>query len=196
MAKLLYQGHGSLRITTKENLVIYVDPYAGEGYDLPADIILVSHQHGDHNQINMVAKKPTCRIVQNYDVLKQGIYKKIAIDSVLIEAVPAYNKNHKREESVGYIIIVEGVEIYVAGDTSTTEEMTDLMKRDLDYVFLPIDGIYNMDAVEATRCAEIIGAKKSIPYHMMPGALFDMDAAKKFEAKNRLILQAGEEIEI
>ncbi len=37
--KLLYQGHGSLRIVTSEGKVIYVDPYAGEGYDLPADLI-------------------------------------------------------------------------------------------------------------------------------------------------------------
>ena len=38
MAKLLFQGHGSFRITTDENIVIYVDPYVGSGYDLPADI--------------------------------------------------------------------------------------------------------------------------------------------------------------
>ena len=44
MAKLLYQGHGSLRIVTDEEIVIYIDPYAGEGYDLPADLILVTHQ--------------------------------------------------------------------------------------------------------------------------------------------------------
>ena len=46
MPKLFYQGHGSFRLTANDGRVIYVDPYAGEGYDLPADIILVSHQHG------------------------------------------------------------------------------------------------------------------------------------------------------
>jgi L-ascorbate metabolism protein UlaG (beta-lactamase superfamily) len=51
MAKLFYQGHGSFRLTAADGQVVYVDPYAGEGYDLPADLILVSHQHGDHNQL-------------------------------------------------------------------------------------------------------------------------------------------------
>ena len=54
MAKLLYQGHGSFRVSTAEGKVIYIDPYAGEGYDKPADILLVSHQHGDHNQTKLV----------------------------------------------------------------------------------------------------------------------------------------------
>ena len=49
MPKLLYQGHGSYRLTADDGRTIYVDPYAGGGYDLPADIILITHQHSDHN---------------------------------------------------------------------------------------------------------------------------------------------------
>ena len=45
MAKLLYQGHGSYRITTDDGRVLYVDPYAGEGYDKPADIVLITHDN-------------------------------------------------------------------------------------------------------------------------------------------------------
>ena len=59
--KILYQGHGSLRLTTADGRVLYVDPYAGSGYDKPADLILVTHQHEDHNQINLVTKKPSCK---------------------------------------------------------------------------------------------------------------------------------------
>ena len=50
---LLYQGHGSLRIVTGEGKVIYIDPYAGKGYDLPADLILVTHAHQDHTAVNL-----------------------------------------------------------------------------------------------------------------------------------------------
>ena len=50
-ARLLYQGHGSLRIVAAKGKVIYIDPYAGKGYDLPADLILVSHGHVGY-QIN------------------------------------------------------------------------------------------------------------------------------------------------
>ena len=45
MAKLLYQGHGSYRITADDGRVLYVDPYAGEGYDKPADIVLITHDN-------------------------------------------------------------------------------------------------------------------------------------------------------
>jgi L-ascorbate metabolism protein UlaG (beta-lactamase superfamily) len=58
MAKLLYQGYGSYRITAADGCVIYVDPYAGDGYNESADFILVTHQHGDHNQIQLVKQKP------------------------------------------------------------------------------------------------------------------------------------------
>ena len=46
MAEILYQGHGSFRLTTSEGSVIYIDPYAGEGYDRPADLVLVSQCGG------------------------------------------------------------------------------------------------------------------------------------------------------
>lgn len=60
MAKILFQGHGSLRLTTKQGTVVYLDPYVGEGYEVPADIILVTHQHSDHKQIDKPAKKASC----------------------------------------------------------------------------------------------------------------------------------------
>jgi len=194
MARLLYQGHGSFRITTKENQVIYVDPYAGEGYDLPADLILVTHQHGDHNQIGIVSKKATCTIIQNQDALKEDGYQSFTIGDVQIQAVPAYNTNHDRGEAVGYIMTLDGIKVYAAGDTSTTLEMKEYAALKLDYALLPIDGIYNMDPKEASVCAELMGAKHTIPIHMKPGELFDATMAEQFIAKNRLIVKAGEEI--
>lgn len=194
MAKLLFQGHGSFRITTDENVVIYVDPFIGEGYDLPADIILVTHQHGDHNQVDKVVKKAGCTVIQSYDAVKDGEHQSFKLGNVLITAVPAYNRNHSGNECVGYILEFDGIKLYAAGDTSTTEEMKDFAKLKLDYALLPIDGIYNMDPAEASKCAEIIGARYSIPIHMKPGALFDEEMAAKFTAKNRLIVKAGEEI--
>ena len=52
MPKLLFQGHGSYRLTANDGRIVYVDPYKGKGYDAPADIILVTHQHSDHNQVD------------------------------------------------------------------------------------------------------------------------------------------------
>lgn len=196
MSKLLFQGHGSFRITTDENVVIYVDPYVGSGYDKPADIILVTHQHGDHNQINKVARKNSCTIIQNQDALKNGEYRSYNLHGVAIQPVPAYNSNHDRKQCVGYILTFDGLKLYASGDTSETEEMKEYSAMGIDYALLPIDGIYNMDPIEATSCAELIGAKHVIPIHMAPGELFDPKQAERFTAKNRLIVKAGEEIEL
>ncbi len=57
MSKLLFQGHGSYRIITNEGIVIYVDPFIGDGYNVPADIILVTHEHNDHNHVELPEKR-------------------------------------------------------------------------------------------------------------------------------------------
>lgn len=196
MTKLLYQGHASFRITTKDGVVIYVDPYAGEGYDTPADIILVTHKHSDHNDIELVTQKDECTVITQAEALEGGEHKTFSINGVEIEAVEANNSNHSRLFSVGYIITVDGVKLYMAGDTSKTEQMATFAERELDYAFLPIDGVYNMDAVEAAECAELIGAKNNVPIHMSPGKLFNREIAETFDAPNRLIIEAGEEIEL
>lgn len=196
MAKLLFQGHGSFRITTDNNVVIYVDPYVGTGYEAPADIILVTHQHGDHNQIQMPAKNDTCVIIQNNDALYNGEYKSFDIKGIKIKAVPAYNKNHDRKQCVGYILAFDGLKVYASGDTSSIEEMKEFSSLYIDYALLPIDGVYNMDPTEASRCAELICAKNVIPIHMVPGSLFDAQKAEEFTAKNRLIVEEGEEIKL
>ena len=67
MAEILFQGHGSFRVTAGDGTVIYIDPYAGEGYDIPADMILVSHEHSDHNQVDLVTRKAGGRILRAGD---------------------------------------------------------------------------------------------------------------------------------
>jgi L-ascorbate metabolism protein UlaG (beta-lactamase superfamily) len=74
--------------------------------------------------------------------------------------------------------------------------MKEYSSMNIDYVLLPIDGIYNMGPTEASVCADLIRAKHAIPIHMTPGALFDTKKAQQFKAKNRLIVEAGKEIEL
>lgn len=196
MARLLFQGHGSFRITTENGTVIYVDPYVGSGYEVPADIILVTHQHGDHNQLQLPARKNTCKVIQNQDALQGGSYKSFDIKGVSIQAVPAYNKNHDKNQCVGYILALDGIKVYALGDTSITEEMKEYPSLSIDYALLPMDGVYNMGPEEASKCADLIGARHAIPIHMAPGMLFDEHKAEQFKAKNRLIVKDGEEIEL
>lgn len=197
MAKLLYQGHGSFRLTSDSGIVLFIDPFMGTGYDLPADIILVTHQHEDHNQLRLITKKPGCTLISNFEALDGGKHNTFSVLGIGIEAVEAgYNKGHSREDSVGYIITMDGVKLYFSGDTSKTPQMASFAERKLDYAFLCADGFYNMNLDEAAECAELIGAKHNVPVHLKPGELFDREMAEQFKGPNRLIIEAGEEVEL
>jgi L-ascorbate metabolism protein UlaG (beta-lactamase superfamily) len=194
--KLLYQGHGSFRITAADGRVIYIDPYVGEGYDMSADILLVSHQHSDHNRTALVTQKPGCKVITNVEALAGGKHNTFDIGGIIIEAVEASNANHDPTQCVGFILTVDNIRIYIAADTSKTKSMESFAARKLDYALLPIDGHYNMDANEAAECARLIGAKVNIPVHMKPGELFDRERAEAFNAPGRRIVAAGEEIDL
>ena len=196
MPRLYYQGHASFRITSDKGLVIYVDPFAGDGYDEEADVVLVTHDHGDHNQIGLVRQRPKCRVITEKEALVDGVYNTFRVRGVQIRAVPATNEYHDPRDCVGYIIIVDGVKLYAAGDTSESDFMVELVWQKLDYALLPVDGIYNMDPVNASICAARIGANRSIPIHTKPGELFDESVARRFDVPGRLIVRPGEEIDL
>ena len=204
MATMLYQGHGSYRFVLNDGTVVYVDPFAGEGYDLPADLILSTHEHFDHVAFDKMPHAHGCEIIRAKDLHPDvETYETRETHGVIVTAVQAYNHNHKAEECVGYLLYLDGIIFYASGDTSATDDMESgrLMMVDIDYAVFPCDGVYNMDRVEASRCAKLVGAKHSIPIHMVPmddptnpAQLFDRTRAEEFEAPGRIILAAGESI--
>lgn len=196
-ATLLYQGHASLRITTAEGKTIYVDPYAGDGYDVPADLILITHMHQDHDKVSLIHKKnDDCQTITNKEALVDGVYQTFDLGYVQIEAVQAGNNpNHDIKVCVGYILTFSnGKTVYISGDTSKTDQMAELATRNLDCAFFCCDGKYNMDAKEAAECAKLVGAKHSIPYHTQVGKLFNEKIADQFSVDTRLIVKPGETI--
>jgi len=195
MPKLLFQGHASYRLTADNGCVIYVDPYKGKGYDVPADIILVTHQHGDHNKVKRCAQKPGCRIISNVEALADGKHNSFEIDGILIQSVEAMNKNHNPKECVGYIITLDGIKIYASGDTSKTKQMETLSALELDYALFPGDGLFNMGIAEAAECARLIRAKHNILIHLKPGESI-RKKAEKWDAPNKLIIEPGQEISL
>ena len=193
MATLLYQGHASSRITLNDGMVVYLDPFAGSGYDLPADLILVSHEHSDHNQVQLVLQKAGCRTLRASDFLQDGIYLQHAVGSLSVRGVAAYNSNHDRDACVGFLLCLDGKKVYFAADTSHTTTMKDLAQEQLDWAFLPTDGVYNMSVQEASACAQEIHAIHSVPMHTKPGVLFDETIADQFQAPGRIILRPGDQ---
>lgn len=198
---LLYQGQASIRIVTNEGKVIYIDPYAGSGYDLPADLILVTHGHFDHNGLNKIqSRNSDCQIITQNEAIKDGKHQIFDLGYVKIEPVEAgFNSLHSVENCVGYVLTFSnGKSVYVTGDTSMTEQMSRMKDMQIDYAFYCCDGVYNMGLDEAAKCAEMVGAKHNIPYHLTAttGKTYDRILAEKFNAPNRLIVDEGEEIKV
>ena len=195
MSKLLFQGHGSIRLTADDGRIIYIDPYKGKGYDAPASIILVTHQHSDHNRIARCAQAADCRIITNEEALAGGKHNDFDIGGIHIEALEAANDKHDPNKCVGYLITFDGVKVYASGDTSKTAQMETLAGRGLDYALFPGDGLFNMGPDEAAECAELVGARHNILIHLKPGESY-RKKAEKWKAPGKLILEPGQEIEL
>lgn len=185
-------GHASVKIKTAEGVVIYIDPYYAGDYSEEADIILVSHEHSDHNKVNLCKQKPGGVVLRPSDTInkKDGTYNTFDIAGVTIQPVPAANKNHKIDSSTGFVLTFDGLKVYHAGDTSKLDQMADLLAMKIDYALFPIDGKYNMDAAEAMVCTALVGAKHNTPMHY-----FDADPAK-FTPENVLLIPYGETVEL
>lgn len=196
MPKLFYQGHSSFRLTTDEGKVVFIDPFAGVGYKTLADLVLITHEHYDHNNTILVTMKPGAFIIRAKDALTDGIYHSFDAKGLKIKAVPAYNSHHSKNECVGYLIDVDGVIIYHAGDTDLIPEMGDLREVGIDYALLPIDGTYTMTPQEATEAAKLINPKHMIPMHMKPGMLWDYHQAMMVTAPMAMLMKPNDEIEL
>ena len=174
-------NHASVRI--RNNKIIYIDPFELIGdHDLPkADIVLITHSHYAHcspRDVEKIINENTIIItvadamsklnhlnVKGIALIEPG--KSIKANDEKITAVPAYNINkqfHPKENDwVGFIVEMEGVRIYHAGDTDLIPEMKDI---DVDIAFLPVGGTYTMNAMEAAQATKTFKrCKIAIPIH-------------------------------
>ena len=173
--------HGSLMLTY-DGLQIQVDPvtmFADYTTFPKADFILITHEHADHLDsvaINQITKSNT-RIIINQssrdiiskgDVMKNGDSLQLT-DNIKLETVPAYNttegreKYHPRHRDNGYIVTIEDLRIYIAGDTEDIPEMKEL--KDIDIAFLPVNQPNTMTVDQAVNAAQIFSPKILYPYH-------------------------------
>jgi L-ascorbate metabolism protein UlaG (beta-lactamase superfamily) len=198
---LKYLGHASIKIKTSEGKIIYIDPYAGTDYADSADIVLITHEHSDHNVLTLVRKKATCQVIRSADAIKSGVYQSFTIGNIKITAVAAYNNQarnlsyHLKSQCVGYVLEFDGIKLYHTGDTGNIPEMADLASQNITYALLPMDSIYTMSPAEATQAAAMIQAKHDIPIHTMPPPDTYSDAlVSRFTSPNKLVVHPGEAI--
>ena len=154
-----------------------------------ADYIFVTHEHGDHYDANAIKQLSTdkTQLVMNKrcaDMYGAGKVMersalgtlrsakngdKLQLNDVSVEAVPAYNiteghtQFHPKGRDNGYILTIDGLRIYIAGDTEDIPEM--LQIKNIDIAFLPCNQPYTMTPDQLVRAAKVIKPKVLFPYH-------------------------------
>ncbi len=172
--------HSSIKINKEKT--IYIDPFKIDKNYNDADIIFITHDHYDHyseEDVDKVINENTTIIIPEElltKLLRKGINKnaiitvkpneKYMVQEIKFGTVPAYNTNktfHPKENDwIGYIITLDGIRYYIAGDTDITEENR---KVKCDVAFVPVGGTYTMDFKEAAQLINEIQPKIAVPIH-------------------------------
>jgi L-ascorbate metabolism protein UlaG (beta-lactamase superfamily) len=184
---LKYLGTAFFKIKTSEGKVIYIDPYNASDPD-SADIILVTHEHSDHNQIFRVIQKPGCILINAANSLIDTNYQSFTIGNIKIKAVPAYGDVwHPEYFGVGFVVEFDSIKVYHSGGTSLIPEMADLASQNITYaLFTVIPG-----GAVMTQAAALVQAKHDIPMHTTDAA-----AEAQFTSPHRLIMLENETINL
>jgi L-ascorbate metabolism protein UlaG (beta-lactamase superfamily) len=164
--------------------VIYNDPdddgqYSARYQGLPkADLILISHSHGDHysaGQINTI-RGSNVVIVAPQAVYNQSSFAPFRPSAIVlnygaatnvigltVEAVPGYNNNHARGINNAYVLTIGGKRIFTSGDTGNVPEIRAL--QNIDVAFLCMNVPFTMTVSEATNCVRAFRPAVVYPYH-------------------------------
>lgn len=177
-----WYGHSAFRIATDAGPAVFLDPAglpAGAG---AADLVLISHPHGDHCSRRSLAsiRGPRTVVVAPESALHEQLSwlegaeglaagQSFRIDGASVQAVPAYNLSkpfHPRGSGwLGYLLEADGLRIYHAGDTDLIPEMKDLRP---DIALLPVGGFFTMDVEQALEAVAALRPGLVIPMHYGP----------------------------
>ena len=178
LERITVNTQSSVRLTTSAGSgakTVYVDPLGIPGEPHDADLILVTHSHGDHFSPADIEKikKPGTVLVCPEQMKQAGALsvvpgKDYEAAGVRFSTVRAYNNlpkifHPKKNDWVGYVVgTEEGALVYVAGDTDATK---DAAAVHCDIAVIPVGGKYTMTAEEAAELVNKIAPKAAIPTH-------------------------------
>lgn len=176
--------HASIRIEY-DGREIEIDPVTKLGNKtidytaMPkADYIFVTHEHGDHfdkealkqltgDKTQLITNKRCAEMLGYGEIMVNG--QSSTFNDITVEAVPAYNISegrtqfHPKGRDNGYILTIDGLRIYIAGDTEDIPEMQDI--KDIDIAFLPCNQPYTMTTEQLVKAAKTVKPKVLFPYH-------------------------------
>lgn len=179
--EIFFIKHASL-IINYDNKLIYIDPiteYADFSKFPKADLILITHEHYDHldkqaienlskDDTEIILNSNSQKILNSGKIMSNGD-ELVVLNNINIKAVPAYNitpehlQFHPKGRDNGYVLTLDNMKIYIAGDTENIDEMNNL--KDIDIAFLPVNQPYTMTIEQANLATKMINPKIFYPYH-------------------------------
>lgn len=184
--EITWLGQSAFKIKTKNGKIIYTDPYHLTKDEEKADLIIITHGHGDHfskSDIKKILKEGTVLLgpkseetnLSKLNGKGLNLNEPLEIDEIKIELVPSYTINKgthpKSNNWAGIIIEVEGKRIYHAGDTERIPEMKELAQKKINVALLPCGGRFTMDFEMSTDCALDIKPEIVVPMHSWGASL-------------------------
>jgi L-ascorbate metabolism protein UlaG (beta-lactamase superfamily) len=197
MLKIRWHGHACFEITNDQTII--TDPHDGKSIGIPtplvtADIALISHDHYDHNSIKTVEKETTKIITET---------RKRTIDDIAIKGHSSYHdedEGRKRGENNIYRFTVDDITFCHLGDLG--HQLDDTLAKNLngiDVLFIPIGGVYTLDAVGAWEVIKQVQPLVVIPMHYkIEGLSLPISGVEPFlqQSHEYKVLKVGNEIDI
>lgn len=217
--KITWIGHSALKLEGSKT--VFIDPFItgnpAATFDLgsvkAADVVVVTHDHGDHLGDGFaICKKTGATLVAIYEIAevgaKQGIKAEgmniggtVTVNGVSVSLVPALHTANLGGTATGAVVEMDGKKVYHSGDTGLTMEMILIGEMYTpDIAFLPIDGRFNMGPRLAAKAVELLKVPRVVPIHYNTFPLVESSPEKFKELvggkSDVIIIKPGEYIEI
>jgi len=217
--KITWIGHSALKLQGSKT--VFIDPFLSGNpvasmsvnNVTQADVVVVTHDHGDHlGDAHAICKKTGATLISIFEIADAASQKglkaeamnvggTITVNGVTVSLVPAFHTGGLGGTATGTVVEMDGKKVYHAGDTGLTMEMQligEMYRPDIG--FLPIDGRFNMTPRLAAKAVELLKIPQVVPFHYNTFPLVN-SSPEEFKRlvgnKSKvIILKPGETVEL